>query len=82
MEFTVYEKQSCLNECASNREEHNTNPVENHMSHYNLILDSSLKTRVNELIIRNSCNQQSSILFSNIKNVVEFYPATQINSGT
>lgn len=81
MEFTVYKKQSSLNECTSNRGEHNANPAANHMSHYNLILDSNLKTCVNELIIRNSCNQQSNISFSNIKNVVELYPATQTNSG-
>lgn len=90
MEFTVSKKQSYEKDCVyTNRELHNTNPntgfsAENHMSHYNVILDSSYKIRVNEPVIRNSFRQESNILFSKITNVAEFYPGTQIayNSGT
>lgn len=93
MEFTVSKKQSyekdCVYTCTSNRELHNINPntgfsADNHMGHYNVILDSSYKIRVNEPVIRNSFRQESNILFSKITNVAEFYPGTQIayNSGT
>lgn len=61
MEFTIYKKQSCSNECTSIREIHKTNLVASHVSHYNLILDLNYKTGISELIIKNSCNQQSNM---------------------
>lgn len=83
MEFLVSNKQCYEKDRVyiSNRELNNTIPntgfsAENHMSQYNLIIDSSYKLCVNEPVIGNSFNQESNILFSKITNVAEFYPRT------
>jgi len=59
--------------------------VANHMNHYNLMIDSSYKLCANETAIRSSLNQESSLLFSKITTVSEFYPGTHniasYNSG-
>ncbi|XP_034106708.1 paired mesoderm homeobox protein 2B [Drosophila albomicans] len=81
MEFSFLNKTSYDKDCLynSNSQHHNTNAnsgfsVANHMSHYNLIIDSSYKLRANDTVIRNSFSQESNILFSKITNVTDFYP--------
>ncbi|EDW09819.1 paired mesoderm homeobox protein 2B [Drosophila mojavensis] len=92
MEFSFLNKTSYDKDCIynSNAQLHNSNTsagisVANHMSHYNLIIDSSYKLRANENAIRNSLNQDTNIFFSKITNVAEFYPGTHnitsYNSG-
>ncbi|KAH8405680.1 hypothetical protein KR215_006311 [Drosophila sulfurigaster] len=92
MEFSFLNKTSYDKDCLynSNSQHHNTNAnsgfsVANHMSHYNLIIDSSYKLRANDTVIRNSFSQESNILFSKITNVADFYPGahniTPYNTG-
>ncbi|ALC42616.1 PHDP [Drosophila busckii] len=83
MEFSFLNKTSYDKDCSYNTSSQlqNTNSnggfcVANHMSHYNLIIDSNYKLRANETGIRNSFSQESNLLFSKISNVTDFYPGS------
>ncbi|EDX08451.1 homeobox protein ceh-17 [Drosophila simulans] len=84
MEFSLLNKANFDKDClyTANSEFYNNGAnggglsVANHMNHYNLMIDSSYKLCANESAIRGSLNQESSLLFSKITTVSEFYPAT------
>ncbi|XP_017044962.1 homeobox protein ceh-17 [Drosophila ficusphila] len=83
MEFSFINKanfdKDCLYNANSDFYNNSTNgglSVANHMNHYNLMIDSSYKLCANETAIRGSLNQESSLLFSKITTVSEFYPGT------
>lgn len=96
MEFSFINKANFDKDCsiynANSEFYHNNNAngglssVANHMNHYNLMIDSSsYKLCANETAMRGSLNQESSLLFSKITTVSEFYPGTHniasYNSG-
>ncbi|EDW92415.1 homeobox protein ceh-17 [Drosophila yakuba] len=83
MEFSLLNKANFDKDClyTANSEFYNNSAngglsVANHMNHYNLMIDSGYKLCANESAIRGSLNQESSLLFSKITTVSEFYPAT------
>ncbi|KAH8348231.1 hypothetical protein KR084_005671 [Drosophila pseudotakahashii] len=83
MEFSFINKANFDKDCIynANSEFYNNSAngglsVANHMNHYNLMIDSSYKLCANETAIRSSLNQESSLLFSKITTVSEFYPGT------
>ncbi|KAH8237380.1 hypothetical protein KR038_010805 [Drosophila bunnanda] len=87
MEFSFINKANFDKDCsiynANTEFYHNNNAsgglssVANHMNHYNLMIDSSnYKLCANETAMRGSLNQESSLLFSKITTVSEFYPGT------
>lgn len=84
MEFSLLNKANFDKDClyTANSEFYNSGAnggglsVANHINHYNLMIDSSYKLCANESAIRGSLNQESSLLFSKITTVSEFYPAT------
>ncbi|XP_017070139.1 paired mesoderm homeobox protein 2B [Drosophila eugracilis] len=83
MEFSFINKANFDKDCLynANSEFYNNSSngglsVANHMNHYNLMIDSSYKLCANETAIRGSLNQESSLLFSKITTVSEFYPGT------
>ncbi|XP_034119776.1 retinal homeobox protein Rx1 [Drosophila guanche] len=82
MEFSFLNKANFDKDCIYNTNtdfyNNNTNgalSVANHMNHYNLMIDSSYKLCANETAMRSSLNQESSLLFSKITTVSEFYPS-------
>ncbi|KRF98136.1 uncharacterized protein Dwil_GK15860 [Drosophila willistoni] len=82
MEFSFINKANFDKDCIYNTNtqfynNNNTNgglSVANHMSHYNLMIDSGYKLCANETAMRNSLNQDTNLLFSKITTVSEFYP--------
>ncbi|XP_030387179.1 paired mesoderm homeobox protein 2B [Scaptodrosophila lebanonensis] len=80
MEFSFLNKSSFDKDCIYNTNSplYSNNPnngvtVANHMSHYNLMIDTSYKLCANDSAIRSSLNQESNFLFSKITTSTDFY---------